>query len=326
MQQPQHIILRAPNWLGDHIMALDTYRGIRKRFPDSHLCLFVPENLKGLISKRIVDEEWGFKKEQLRSPELLIQLRKRQFDLSISLTASWSSALLFYRAQIPNQVGFSESGSGILLTSSMAWKGVKSGLHKSELYLQILSLVGHASILNEKEKKEEQVRIEKKDFWVIAPGASIPLREWPYFPELIFEIKKRYPHQNIKVVGTHSELVWKSRLARWKLEGVEDHIGKTSLPELEQICKEAQMVIANDSGVAHLSGTHCKTPTLVIFGPGNPHYIAPRGPYVFSVRATGIKCSPCEKPYCKGGFGYQTCLKEISIGSVVDNIEKALSL
>jgi len=326
MQQPQRIILRAPNWLGDHIMAQETYRSIRAVFPDSHLVVFLPEQLKGLLPAGIFNEEWGFKKNQLRNSQLVAELVQKRFDLSINLNASWSSALLFYRARIPFRLGFSESGSGILSTSSIPWTGVKSGIHKAQLYTRILRLVGAHEPREEVKPKTGSFPAPEPSYWVIAPEASIPLREWPYFPELLLELKTKYPHQVIKVVGTNSNGVWKSRLARWNLPGVEDHIGKTSLAELKQLCSGSQLVIANDSGVAHLGATIAQVPTVVIFGPGNPHYIAPQGPAVFAVRAEGIQCSPCEKAYCGEKFGYQTCLKEIASNSVLNTIEKALSL
>jgi ADP-heptose:LPS heptosyltransferase len=115
--------------------------------------------------------------------------------------------------------------------------------------------------------------------------------------------------------------------SRWKLEGVEDRIGKTSLVELKDLCAHAELVIANDSGVAHLSSTLAGARTLVVFGPGNPTYIAPQGPKMVPVLANPkVVCSPCEKAYCRAPFGYQKCLKDISVETVLKQIETTLPL
>lgn len=331
MEQPQRILVRAPNWLGDHVMALSCYGEIRRLFPKSHLVCWYPSGLKGILPPGIFDEEWGFEKSDLKNPqkktEWIEKISNSRFDLSINLTAGWSGALLFFRARIPWRVGFSESGSGLLSTSSKPFRGVKGGLHKSQLYLDLLSLLGRTpgELLHEADQSFE---IEKKEtFWILAPGAALPLREWPYFPELIFEIKKKYPEKVLKIVGTSLESVWKSRITRWNLPAVEDWIGRTTLSELNQLCSRAELVIANDSGVAHLAATLGRSRTLVLFGPGNPTYIAPQGPGVVGVQSeTPVPCIPCEKPYCRAPYGYQQCLKDISVEAVLRKIDSALSL
>lgn len=310
-------------------MALSFYQGLRQLFPESRIVCFRPVSLKGVLPSGLVDEEWEFQKEEIRKGSLrkrwILKLKEENFDLSVSLTASWSSALLFYQAGIKRRVGFSQSGSGLLLSTSLPWLGVKANKHKSLLYQDLLPLSdSRASLLDF--PKASLVRKRPENFVVLAPGAALPLREWPYFPELLFELKKRYPEMEIKVVGTQTESAWQSRLKRWNLPKVTDFIGKTSVSELIDLCSKARLVIANDSGVAHLSATLSKVPTVVIFGPGNPSYIAPQGPQVLQVKPSELACSPCEKPYCKAPYGYQQCLREIKIHDVLPVIEQALSL
>lgn len=331
MEQPQRILVRSPNWLGDHIMALACYHGVRQLFPKSYIVGWVPAGFKGVIPSGLFDEEWEFKKSDLKDRKgvahWLKKIQEANFDLSINLNASWSSALLFFRAKIPHRVSFSESGSQILSSASLPFRGVKAGIHKSQIYWKLLLLVDQKLTFQPAYSTQMSTERKTEKFWVIAPGAALPLREWPYFPELIFELKKRYPDRILKVVGTVTESAWKSRLARWKLKGVEDLIGETNLLDLKNICSQSELVIANDSGVAHLSATLSGARTLVLFGPGNPAYIAPHGSQVIPVRVeSGIRCSPCEKSYCRAPEGYQKCLKEISIESVLQQIESALSL
>jgi len=331
MEQPQRILVRAPNWLGDHVMALSCYRSIRQFYPSSYIVCWYPAGLNGVLPMGLFNEEWEFKKADLKDREKTHQwikkVREANFDLSINLTASWSSAWLFFRSKIPRRVGFSESGSQILLTNSKPFRGVKAGIHKSQLYLDLLSLLGGKPSGPEIVTNEIKRESDPSDFWIIAPGAALPLREWPYFPELIFAIKKKYPEKKLKIVGTAVESAWKARLSRWNLDGVEDWIGKTSLNELKELCSKAELVMANDSGVAHLSSTLARARTLVLFGPGNPTYIAPQGPKVIPVLAhPRVACSPCEKSYCRAPEGYQKCLKDISVETVLKQVETSLSL
>lgn len=325
MLQPRRVIVRTPNWLGDHVMAWSFYRGLRRAFPNAEITALLPQSLLGLFIDSPFDQEWSFKKTELKDSQghsgLVDRIKDACFDLAVSLPSSWSSALLFWKARVPQRIGFSEMGNSVFYQKSLAWRGVHSGKHKSDLYSQILSLISQPAIEPESFRKEDKP--PREDFWILAPGAALPLREWPFFPELLFKLKEMSPHQKILVIGSDLEAAWKTRLKRWNLPFVEDWIGKTSLPDLVKLCSRAKLVIANDSGVAHVSATISKAPTLVLFGPGDPHYIRPLGPSVISLTPPSeIHCSPCEKAYCKAPMGYARCLKEISVHSVINTMKQ----
>lgn len=326
------MIIRAPNWLGDHIMALSCYQKLRLAYPNSELTLLCPEGFEGIVAPGVFDRAWPFKKAELRDSrgrQLWVQrIESERFDLSVSLPASWSSALLFYRARIPFRLGFSQSGSSWLQHKSLKWQGMQSGKHKSILYQELVELLVHSNHnISSIPVRTLQKKCGGQQFWVIAPGAALPLREWPYFPELLHEISRRYPDRTFRIVGTQIEAAWKSRIKRWGLPKVEDWVGKTSLGDLQHMTQEAELVIANDSGVAHLAATLGQARTVVIFGPGNPQYIAPTGPGVMPVvPPASVSCSPCEKSFCRAPLGYQKCLREISLDQVLQNIETALLL
>lgn len=325
MLQPRRVIVRTPNWLGDHVMALRFYQGLRSAFPRSEITAFLPQSLVGLFPDSPFDREWGFIKQDLKETQKrsfwLSQIKEAQFDLSVSLPSSWSSALLFWRARIPQRLGFAHSGNSILYQRSLPWRGVQSGTHKSVLYTDLLRLLNQPVSESAYQQKEDQS--QKEDFWVLAPGAALPLREWPFFPELLFKLKEMKPHQKILVIGSGPEVAWKTRLKRWNLPLVEDKVGETSLPDLVRLCSRARLVIANDSGVAHVSATLSSAPTLVIFGPGNPRYIQPQGPSVLPLKPPSeIYCSPCEKAYCRAPMGHARCLKEISVNAVLNTLKQ----
>jgi heptosyltransferase III len=56
-----------------------------------------------------------------------------------------------------------------------------------------------------------------------------------------------------------------------------------SLSRLAALLSECQLYIGSDSGVSHLAAL-TGIPTLVIFGPTNPHVWGPRGPNVRIIR------------------------------------------
>ncbi|MEK6764983.1 MAG: hypothetical protein AABY49_01975 [Planctomycetota bacterium] len=44
------ILVRAPNWVGDVVMATPAFRCIRENFADSHITLLIKKNLRGIIN------------------------------------------------------------------------------------------------------------------------------------------------------------------------------------------------------------------------------------------------------------------------------------
>lgn len=148
---------------------------------------------------------------------------------------------------------------------------------------------------------------------VIAPEASISLREWPYFKELILELRKKYSSYKIKIVGNKNAKLWDL-----KEVGVENLVGKTTLNQVKEICQKAALVIGNDSGLVHIAATLADAPTLVIFGPGNPNYIKPLGSCVEEIRLSNLLCSPCESRVCKKVYGYKVCLNQLAVQEVIN--------
>ncbi len=322
----KRIVVRGPRWLGDHVMALPFYRGLRAAYPDDHVCLVISEALQELGYPDCFNQVLTFSTIEGRgwkgSRALARRLKAECFDLSFSLPASYSAALPFFLARVRYRLGFDQSGSSLLLTDSLRWASNRSGKHKSRLYLDLLELATGKPV--EMRLPPLSVGTSKEKLIVVAPGASISLRQWPYHQEFLPRLSARYPDYRIVVVGSANESAWGELVSDLGQRQIENAVGKTSLTELRSLVGQAALVIANDSGVAHIAGTLAEAPTLVIFGPGDPSYITPLGPRIYAVRAESLKCSPCEKPYCRAPYGYQACLLNLSAGDVLAKVVSIL--
>lgn len=305
-------------------MARPFYEGLRHAYPKADITLLCRKQVADLWYPDLMNERQVMKAEDERGTRLLGlagEIRRKQFELAVSLPTSYRGTLLFFLAGIAARVGFSEGGSGIFLTSSLAWQGRRARKHKTRLYLELLeALTANESALT-LPKLESRIR---ENLIILAPGASISLREWPYFEGLIAELQKTYPETRLVVVGSQREMGWKERIEKKALAGVESWVGETSLTELTDRCCRARLVIANDSGVAHLAGSLAGAPTLVIFGPGDPRYVLPLGPRVHFVRDENLACSPCESAVCQAPYGYQECLKRLSLERVMKEVRDIL--
>lgn len=316
----RNILVRGPNWIGDFVLADDFFTGLRAAYPDSRISLVCPPEMEDLAPEKLFDHVIPMTREQRKFPSGLSfwrGLAVEKFDCGITLASSLSAAALLRLSGIPERIGYSDRGAGIFLTRTRRWPGRDTGKHKAQLYRELLECVTGTSA---PVRSVDRAAAAPGGAIVLAPGASIALREWPYFVELAVALRKRYPEAPIRVVGAIAQKNWENRFAALGDHGVESFVGRTSLPELVELCRRARCVVANDSGVAHVAATLAGAPTVVLFGPGDPAYVTPIGPLVRIARADGIACSPCESAHCRGGLGYQICLRRLSVEEVMKSI------
>ncbi len=148
-------------------------------------------------------------------------------------------------------------------------------------------------------------------FVTISPGASSPSRRWPAerFAHLATRLYAATGMRSI-IVGGPADASIGATISHEAPGAVHDLTGQTSLAELACLLAGAALLVANDSGPAHL-GAGVGTPTLVISAcpagslvehAGSPARVAPIGPSVHVLQPAGHylcadSCSHSE-PHC----------------------------
>jgi ADP-heptose:LPS heptosyltransferase len=94
--------------------------------------------------------------------------------------------------------------------------------------------------------------------------------------------------------------------------------GKTSLPALAEIYKNACAVITTDAGPMHLAAA-VGTPVIALFGPTDPARTGPYGTGHTVVR-TNLSCSPCLLKKCST----KECMEKITPGQVYAVLENQI--
>src|SRR5262249_12690545 len=134
-------------------------------------------------------------------------------------------------------------------------------------------------------------------------------------------------------VNCHLSLVG-SRAQRCQLERIVEDNGRdariTNLAgagdwfETAGIVRAADLVIANNSGVAHLAAA-CGTPTLAIYsGSHQPQEWGPRGNNVHAVMAL-VACSPCGFDKLDECPNDHLCMKQIAPETIADQVLEMLA-
>ena len=130
---------------------------------------------------------------------------------------------------------------------------------------------------------------------VVAPLSNSTVRDWPLdrymrLTEMLLSQSDCY----VVLVGARDQVSQLSQICRRQRDDPRliNLGGRTDWSGLVAVLRRADLVIANNSGVAHLAAT-CGRPTLAIYsGSHQPQEWGPRGENVRAVMAA-VSCSPC---------------------------------
>ncbi len=155
---------------------------------------------------------------------------------------------------------------------------------------------------------------------VLAPGCKTGImaaKRWPHFPELAARFA------DVVVVGTSDDLRRHDGRPMRFPGHVRSLADRLTLRETAELLAAAPIVVANDSGLAHVAAA-VGVPTLMLFGPTDHACLGPLAPNVDVLR-TGLACEPCwtagRLAVCRGRVD---CLQSLSVDRVVTAIEARL--
>ena len=319
------IIVRAPNWIGDAVLAWPAIQSLSQSPSVSQVWITGCDWVKDIFPS--LGPIQGFiPLPDSAGPGALWKaariLKKHRFDACLLLTNSFSSALLFFLAGIPQRWGYKRDGRGFLLTKRIRFKKKEAPLHQVRYYLDLISSLGFEASspefgfdVDEEESRQAQVRLESlgvestKPLVVLNPGAFYgPAKRWPprRFAELAVLFQERVGAQ-ILIIGSAEERELAETIsAQMKIKPLVLS-GKTTLPQLAAILHLATLLVTNDSGPMHLANA-LKIPVVAIFGPTKPEETGPfQQPS--SVVQKKVSCWPCQHRECPTDH---RCMQEIS--------------
>ncbi|MGH9221250.1 MAG: glycosyltransferase family 9 protein, partial [Vicinamibacterales bacterium] len=132
------IVIVAPNWLGDAVMALPAFADIRRHFSGARLTVAARPPVAPLFSMvQGVDDIMtlpggGGWRAVFGWPQDARALQGKGLDIAILLPNSFATALIVKNAAIPERWGFATDGRGRMLTRTIPKP--KGTTHQSEYY------------------------------------------------------------------------------------------------------------------------------------------------------------------------------------------------
>lgn len=175
----------------------------------------------------------------------------------------------------------------------------------------------------EVEKVDKLLEKRREKVVVVAPGSKWFTKKWPleYFNRVIKELEKR-EDTTVVVVGGKEEMFFNMPLANTTI----DLRGKTTLLELAEVIRRADIVLTNDSSPIHIASAFPNVRMLALFGPTVEKFgFFPwsKNSEVFQVE--GLECRPCS---IHGGDScpkkHFKCMLDIKPEMVLERIESIL--
>ena len=328
---PTRIVIRAPNWLGDAVMALPAMAAVRTGYPGASLAVAAISSVAPLFLEQTPVNQDEVLTVDARTEQA--QLRDGRFDAAILLPNSFRSAWMARRAGIAGRWGYRAGGRGWLLSRAVGRP--RAHVHQAAYYQHLARGLGlpetdgtprvtprPETLARASALLDESGADTGSPLVGMAPGAAYGhAKRWP--PLRVAEVIGRLTQER----GATCVLVGASgdRDAGREIESAlpsgaraVNLIGRTDLRALVGVLSRCAAFVSNDSGAMHLAAA-AGVPVTAIFGPTDERVTAPIGNH--DVLVHQVFCRPCMLRDCPIDH---RCMKGITVDAVVASIASHL--
>ena len=270
------ILVIKPSSLGDVVHGLRVLSQINSFLPDARIDWVIKEEFAEILSASgFVNQVFHYKRRGgLQSYLKLIQeIRREKYDYILDLQGLLRSGIITFLAKGGTKLGVADGREfSVVFYSSIGEKSRKKEIHAIDKLTPFLKTLGindfdpslpikfDHSYLKEETKK----LIGSKPYIILFPESRRPQKMWPYFEELLGELKKESGYE-IVIAGNNEGCDFKGSI---------DLRGKLSLNELPFVISKSKAVVTNDSAPLHIASA-MSVPTIALFGPTSKNKYGP---------------------------------------------------
>lgn len=335
------LVVRAPNWLGDAVLALPALAAIRQAYVDAELTIAGPAAVAALFREHTD----AHPDRVLELPEArraaIAAIAAGRFDLGILFPNSFRTAWELRRAGVPARWGYATAGRGLLLTRKAPAPPRGEMRHHSEYFRALARgldapcedvpprLMASATSLERADALlGAAARMPRGPLIGFAPGAAYgQAKQWP--PDRVAAAMARLVAERgatCAIVGAAHDRPAAREIESWlrahapdARAHVVDLVGRTSLGVLAGVATRCAVFVSNDSGAMHVAAAVGR-PVVAIFGPTDERATHPIGRH--DVLTAPVFCRPCHLRDCPIDH---RCMKRISIDRVFDAVMRQLA-
>jgi len=290
--RPRILIVRL-SAIGDCVHTLPVLCALRQAYPRAYLAWATQGGGAKLITgheclDQLIKVERGWLKSPRAAWRLRRELRRERFDVALDVQGLTKSAAVAWLSGAPCRIGLDRRHSREASTWFHTVRVAPRRRHVVERYLEILRPLGIES---------PEIRFDMpldgaacanlfgqlaqlgicRPFAVINPGAGWDSKLWPAtrYARVAAALGRKFDLPSVVVWAGDRELAWAREIAA----GSEGHAcvaPSTSLKELVELCRAANLFVGSDTGPLHIAAA-VGAPCVAIYGPTRPAICGPYG-------------------------------------------------
>lgn len=320
------ILIVAPNWIGDAVMAEPLLRLLKELHPTRPIDILSPPFLSPVWRAMpqvddIVEIAYRHGSLQLKTRwNLARRLRTRGYGDAYLLPNTIKSALIPWLAGIARRIGYiGENRYGLLNVIHRDDPDAPRGMVP---FYTALALPPSASApvglpcprLTIPQGQSEVTMADlglspQRPLVVFAPGAEFgPAKRWPaeYFGQLAHLVREENPNVQIVLLGSSKDQPVAEEVIE-KTPEVINLCGKTSLTQAIALIARADAMVSNDSGLLHVASAFNR-PVVAMYGSTDPNYAPPFSDVAKTI-CLHLSCSPCRQRECP--LQHHKCMRDM---------------
>lgn len=300
----RRVLVFAPNWLGDAVMALPALSDLRAHLPEASIDVAARPSVAPLFTMvPSVNSVVTLDRD-------LDRLRRGQYEAALLLTNSFNTARVAWRAGIPERWGYRRDFRTLLLTKSVT---PPTRVHQTEYYRHLVRVLGLGDDspieprieLTESHREagaallDEQGYTGRMPLIAVAPGAAFgSAKRWPAssFSALIDGLMNDGLRSVLIGAPADREAATEVVMAAQSSPAPLNLVGRTDLPTLAGVLAKCHSLVTNDSGAMHFAAA-LGLPVIAMFGPTREHETRPIGRN-HAVLTHDVWCRPCMLKEC----------------------------
>ncbi|KOO02896.1 glycosyltransferase family 9 protein [Vibrio nereis] len=337
---PESLCILRLSAIGDVCHAISVVQAIQKHWPRTHITWVTGKIEAQLIGDLPGVEVVVFDKRQGLKGMLQIwrQLSAKKFDALLQMQAALRASVLSWGIRARYKVGFGKNRTreGQWLFTNKHLPNTDA-LHVLDNMAEFARYIGVPFVSPEWDipvSKEDELfalkALADKPTLVISPAASKDSRNW--LIERYAQVAQYVEEKGIQVVLCGSpalrEVEIADKIQRLCASPVVNLVGKTNLKQLTAVIKQADIVIAPDSGPVHLATTQ-GTSVVGLYAHSNPQRT---GPYLAQDEVVSVYEKHVEaqqgKPIADLAWGTRAkgdhLMADITVEMVLRQVDKLL--
>lgn len=336
----RRVLVRAPNWIGDAVMATPALRSLRQIFPDARIDVLCRPGVAPIFQRHpAVDRVVAMdeKKSPVQWVRGALRLRSEKYDLGVLAPNSLGSALFLFLVGPRRRVGYARDGRGPLLTDRVYVTDANRQGHLVAYYQNLLLPLSQNApgdgrlTLEAGDKDRRAVRALLEELGAhdgdqiigLNPGAAYgTAKRW--LPERYREVAAHFgarPGTRVLVGGSAAEADLCDAMADGLGDRVHAIAGRLALGPFIALVERMDAFVSNDSGAMHIAAALGR-PQVAIFGPTDWVATAPRSDRAVVLRHP-VDCAPCMLRECP--LDEHLCMIGVSTESVIAAVENQLA-